>query len=284
MLCYKEVMWEYTEKVRELFLHPKNVGEIKNADATGEIGSIICGDALKLTLSIDRNTDRISDARFQTFGCASAIASSSALTEIIKGKTLNEALKVTNNDIADFLGGLPREKMHCSVMGQEALETAINNFRGIKKEKEEGGEIVCNCFDVSDEKIRRVVRENSLSTAEDVTNFTKAGGGCGECVPIIESIIKEVMAEKPDRDALKPEKRLTNIKKIEMIREIIDNEVRPHLLADGGDIELIDVEGSKVIVSLRGMCTGCLKSGVTIMNIEKKLREHVSRELHVEEE
>ena len=284
MLCYKENMWEYTEKVRELFLHPKNVGEVKDADAAGEIGSIVCGDALRLTLSIDRDTDRISDARFQTFGCASAIASSSALTELIKGKTLDEALKVTNNDIAGFLGGLPREKMHCSVMGQEALQAAINNYRGIKKEEEEGGEIVCECFGVTDEKIRKVVRENNLNTVEDVTNFTKAGGGCGECVTKIESIIKMVMAENPDIDDLKPEKRLTNIKKIEMIREIIDKEVRPLLLADGGDIELIDVDGDKVIVSLRGMCTGCLKSGVTIKNIEKKLREHVSRELFVEEE
>ena len=281
MLCYKEDMWEYTEKVRELFLHPKNVGEVKDADAAGEIGSIICGDALRLTLRIDRDTDRISDARFQTFGCASAIASSSALTEIIKGKTLDEALKVTNKDIAGFLGGLPREKMHCSVMGQEALQAAINNYRGIKKESDEGGEIVCECFGVTDEKIRKVVRENNLYTAEDVTNYTKAGGGCGECVPKIESIIREAMAEKYDQ---KPEKRLTNIKKIEMIREIIDKEVRPLLLADGGDIELIDVDGDKVIVSLRGMCTGCLKSGVTIKNIEKKLKEHVSRKMFVEEE
>ena len=284
MLCYKEDMWEYTEKVRELFLHPKNVGEIKDADAEGEVGSIICGDALRLTLRVDRKTDTIRDARFQTFGCASAIASSSALTEIIKGKTLDEALKVTNNDIAGYLGGLPREKMHCSVMGQEALEAAINNYRGIKKEEEEGGEIVCKCFGVTDEKIRRVVRENNLYTSEDVTNFTKAGGGCGECVPIIEDIIKEAMAERPERVVLKPEKRLTNIKKIEMIREIIEKEVRPLLLADGGDIELIDVEGDKVIVTLRGMCSGCLKSGVTIKNIEKKLREHVSIELYVEEE
>ncbi len=182
-------MWDYTEKVKEAFLHPKNVGEIENADAIGETGSIVCGDALKLYLRIDKETEKIMDAKFQTFGCASAIASSSALTELIKGKTLDQALSITNQDIADFLGGLPAQKMHCSVMGREALEAAIANYRGVPVQKTDAGKVVCRCFDVTEEKIRRIAMENHLTTVDEITNFTKAGGGCGECKPEIEKIL-----------------------------------------------------------------------------------------------
>ncbi len=276
-------MWEYTEKTKELFLHPKNVGEIENPDAVGEVGSMVCGDALKLYLTIDKETGKIIDAKFQTFGCASAIASSSALTELIKGKTLEDALKVSNKDIAEYLGGLPKEKMHCSVMGYEALEAAINNYRGVKPPEVEEGNIICECFGVTDTKIKRVITENNLKTAEDVTNYTKAGGGCGKCIPEIERLLKEVWAERVIKEAVKP-KKLTTIKKIAMIQEIIEKEIRPSIKADGGDIELVDVEGSKVTVALRGTCTGCLMADVTAKSIEKKLKELVSEDLFVEVE
>lgn len=274
-------MWEYTDKVKEFFLNPKNVGEIENPDAIGEVGSIVCGDALRLTLKIDKLSERIIDAKFQTFGCASAIASSSALTEIIKGKTIEEALKITNEDIARFLGGLPKEKMHCSIMGREALEAAIANYRGLPYKREGEGKVICECFNVTEEKIKKVAIENHLTTVDEITNYTKAGGGCGECRDIIEAILKELWTvkafEKPEE-----KKRLTNLQKIALIQQIIEREIKPKLQGDGGDVELIDVDGNKVLLGLRGMCTGCLMAGVTLEAIQKKLRELISDDIIVE--
>ena len=282
-------MWFYSEKVKELFRNPKNVGEIPNADAVGDVGNIICGDALRLTLKMDKKTSKILDAKFQTFGCASAIASSSALTEIIKGMTIEEASKVTNKDIADYLGGLPNEKMHCSVMGMEALEAAIANYRGAPVKKEMVGEerIVCKCFSVTDKKIIRAIKENNLRTVEEVTNYTKAGGGCGKCKPEIEELVKEFWGKEATKGIHPKEpakKKLTNLQRISLIQETIDREIRPQLKADGGDIELIDIDGNKVYVKFLGTCLGCPAAGVTLKTlVETKLKEFVGGDITVEE-
>ncbi len=184
-------MWDYTDKVKDHFLKPRNVGELEGANAVGETGSLNCGDALKLFLKVNEN-ERIVDASFMTFGCASAVASSSALTEIIKGMTLTDAAKLTNEDISDYLGGLPKEKMHCSVMGQSALKKAIANYRGVQI-LEKPGQMVCECFDVTDLEILDAVKKNGLKTTEDVTHYLKAGGGCGKCLDRIEDLIESVM-------------------------------------------------------------------------------------------
>jgi len=273
-------MWDYTEKVKEHFLNPRNVGEVESPDGLGEVGSLACGDALKLTFKLDENK-RIKDARFKTFGCASAIASSSALTEMIKGLTLEEAAKVTNEDIASYLGGLPKEKMHCSVMGRDALEKAIAYYRG-EPEKKIEGEIVCECFGITDVEIERVVRENNLTTIEDVTDYTKAGGGCESCHDKIQEIINKAQG-KPD--LVSPKRpRLTNIQKIRLIEETLEREIKPSLKKDGGDIELVDVDGNNVLVELRGTCASCAASEITLKHyVESKLRELVAPDLVVEE-
>jgi len=283
-------MWDYSEKVKEFFKNPRNVGEIENPEAVGEVGSIICGDALKLTLRIDKKTEKIIDAKFKTFGCASAIASSSALTEIIKGMTLEEASKVTNQDIADYLGGLPEEKMHCSVMGMEALEAALANYRGAPAKKEMVGQerIVCKCFSVTDQKIIRAIKENNLKTVEEVTHYTKAGGGCGKCKPEIQKLLNEFWEKEETKVIAHKEapkkKSLTNLERISLIKETMEREIRPQLKADGGDVELIDVDRNKVYVKFLGVCLGCPSAGVTLKElVEARLREFIDADIVVEE-
>jgi NifU-like protein len=279
-------MWDYTDKVMDHFLNPRNVGEVENPDGMGEVGSLACGDALKLTFRLGPD-GRIADARFKTFGCASAIASSSVLTEIIRGMTIEQAAEVTNKDIADVLGGLPEQKMHCSVMGREALEAAIENYRtGGKVKHELKGRVVCTCFGVTEEEIQRVVQENDLTTVEQVTNYCKAGGGCGGCKGEIEKIIERVQGAKAKVAPARPVKpaKLTNIQKIQLVQETVNSQIRPMLRADGGDIELIDIDGNKVFVALRGMCAQCKAAEFTLRDVvQAKLREFVSDELEVEE-
>ncbi len=272
-------MWEYSEKVKDHFLHPRNVGEVENPDGAALIGNIACGDALKLTFKLDEN-GRIKEARFKSFGCASAIASASALTEMIKGMTVAEAEKVTNQDIADYLGGLPKEKMHCSVMGREALEKAIAHYKGVPVAEAEG-KLICECFGVTEPEIERAVRENDLKSVEEVTNYTKAGGGCGGCHEAIQEIIDRMRAEARPAPA-RP--KLTNIQKIRMIEETIAREIRPALQQDGGDLELIDVVGNRVLVATRGACAICKAAHLTLKDfVEAKLKELVGPELQVEE-
>ncbi|MEN6616149.1 MAG: Fe-S cluster assembly protein NifU [Syntrophorhabdus sp.] len=275
-------MWDYTDKVKEYFLNPKNAGEIENPDGVAEVGSIACGDAMKLTFKLDEN-GKIADAKFKTFGCASAIASASALTELLKGKTVEEAQKITNQDIADFLGGLPPEKMHCSVLGQEALEKAIENYRGFSEKKPEE-EIVCACFGVTDGEIERAIRQNHLTSIEEVTNYTKAGGGCGNCHEKIQAIIDRVYQTQERKEAPVERPKLSNIQKIRKIEDIIDREIRPSLKHDGGDIELVDVVGNRVLVAMRGACATCQASQATMKGfVQAKLKEFVASELIVEE-
>ena len=296
-------MWEYTDKVKDHFFHPHNVGEIKNPSAKAEVGSLSCGDALYLTLKIDEKTNIIKDAKFMSFGCGSAIASSSVLTDMIIGKTVEEAKKITNQDIAEELGGLPRQKMHCSVMGYEALEKALANYLGEEEPEEhthDEGEMICTCFQVTDSTIARVVRENNLTKLEDVTSFCKAGGGCGTCHTEIEDIIKQVQEEMrrekeqaskqasqaPAQPAHKQAKPtiLTNLQKIKLIEETINTDIRPALIADGGNIELVDVVGNQILVRLQGACSSCPSASATIKHgVEARLKEVVGDDMFVEE-
>lgn len=284
-------MWDYSEKVREHFFNPRNAGVLEDANGVGEVGSIKCGDALRLMLKVDSETERILDARFQTFGCGSAIASSSALTEIIKGMTLDEALKVSNQDIADYLDGLPPEKMHCSVMGREALQAAVANYRGeMWQDDHEEGALVCKCFAVDAKLIEETIRANGLTTVEQVVHYTKAGGGCAACHEGIEEILTKVAKEmctapvvdkKPTPATISPAlttgatpatPRLTGFQRMQKIEATIEA-IRPMLQRDHGDIEIVEIEGKNIYVNLKGACAGCMMEAATLNGIQTQLIE-----------
>ena len=314
-------MWNYSEQVKDHFFNPRNAGVLDSPDGVGEVGSIACGDALKLMIKVDKAAETITDARFQTFGCGSAIASSSALTEMIIGKTVGEALAVTNQDIAGYLGGLPPEKMHCSVMGAEALRAAIANYRGeaLAEDDDEDGALVCKCFGITEGLLTRAIRGNALTTTETVTSYTKAGGSCATCMDKIELVLADVNAEMveegllakgkafvyrgrlgaapepakapapkplvtkpmpPKAAAPAPSSKMTMVKQIMLIQAAIE-ELRPTFQRDGGDVELLDVDGDTVSVQLSGSCVDCSMSAFTLHLVEEKLSEALGRPLKV---
>ena len=306
-------MWDYTDKVKDYFFNPKNSGVLEDADGVGDVGAISCGDALRLMIKVDKETQVITEAKFQTFGCGSAIASSSALTEMIIGKTIEEAMTISNQDIADFLGGLPPEKMHCSVMGFEALRAAVANYKGEEWEDDhEEGALICKCFGVDEGMIERAIRSNHLTSVEQITHYTKAGGGCSTCAEGIEEVLaktNKLMVEegtlaaseafdptntvrssaKPGQPKVSPlaptakpvvQAKLTTLQKIKLIEQAIE-EIRPYLQADGGDCQLVDVEGDVVYVQLSGSCIGCQMASVTLNGVQERLVEKLGFPLRV---
>ena len=312
-------MWDYSETVKEHFYNPRNVGAVEEANGVGDVGSLTCGDALRLTLKVNPETEIIEDAGFQTFGCGSAIASSSALTEIIKGMTLEEALAVSNQDIADFLDGLPPEKMHCSVMGREALQAAIANYRGeVWEDDHEEGALICKCFAIEEPLIVDTIRANNLKSVQDVANYTKAGAGCSSCHEKIEEILaRELEArgetftpgagrpdlvlerrtvakkskelpvmqngaatEAPAAPAKPAKSKLTLVQRIQKIEKAIEA-LRPALQADRGDVELIDVKDKTVFVKMTGACTDCSMAGLTLNGLQQKMMEELGEFVQV---
>ena len=277
-------MWDYTEEVLDHYRNPRNVGKIENADAIGEAGSLACGDALKIYLKIENGI--VVDAKFQTFGCGSAVASSSMMTEMIIGKPIEEVRKLTNKDIADALGGLPPEKMHCSVMGHEALEDALKNYfdeeitlEDINSSTE--NKIVCTCFNVTEQQIIEAIKVNNLKTVEDVTNYTKAGGACGRCKGTIQGIIDKCLNEV-EEPAKSEKPKLSSAQKILKINKVIENQIAPELQKDGGDIELIDIDENKVYVKLHGRCSQCRNSVLTLKSfVEQTLKDAIDKDIEV---
>uniref|UniRef100_Q07HZ2 Nitrogen fixation protein NifU n=1 Tax=Rhodopseudomonas palustris (strain BisA53) TaxID=316055 RepID=Q07HZ2_RHOP5 len=329
------MMQHATDRFGEHFANPKNVGVLAEANAVGSVGALDYGDAVKLMLRIDPATDRIEQARFQTYGCSSAIAASSAITEMIIGKSIDEALEISAADVAEFLGGLPDERMYCSVMTYEAVQKAIAAYRHPEEAAIKVAPL-CKCFGVSEEMAERTIRINHLTDPHQVTFHTKAGGGCVGCYKQIETVLSRVNAEMvasgdlgatqayrpgsvppnglelrpsgaappsiaamranmpshiniPPRPAPVAPTAMSRSKmpppesrdrgtpeQYAQIEQAVQG-VRPNLQRDGGDCELIDVDGNTIYLKLSGNCLDCQLASVTISGIQAQITEKLKR-------
>jgi NifU-like protein len=312
--------WEYSEKTKQLFMdavHGKpgtHLGEIENPDGMGEHGSIACGDSMRFTFRVKRHPndptqDIITEAKYLTFGCTSAIASSEALCEIIeKGSyTPITALKIKNSDIVEYLNGLPEQKIHCSVMGAEALEAAVFNWaqrRGVdlKKlgidihdEETEEGRMVCKCFSLTEPYIKRKIRDLNLRTIPQITNAIKAGGGCTSCHHVpggLQDLLDQVWGSQasagsgPIQLPVLPSEPATPefspYQFAKRVERVIDEHIRPSLRMDGGDVQIMDIKGTLVYCSLRGACSSCAGASQTLkMLVERSLKDQVDERIRV---
>jgi NifU-like protein len=312
----KSMAWEYSEKTKQIFMDAvqgkpgTHLGEIENPDGEGQHGSIVCGDAMKFTFRVEQNADPLKDviteARYLTFGCTSAIAASEALCSMIEGKGLTpiQALQIHNQDIVDYLDGLPQQKIHCSVMGAEALEAAVVDWatkRGVDLAaqgvtltghvpEEDEGRIVCKCFGITEPYLRRKIKELNLRTIEDIISALKAGGMCGACRYApggLQDILNETWGggePAPTTVAAEPvgEAGPSPFQMYRKIEQVIEETVRPVLQGDGGDIELIDIKGWKVYCGLRGACAGCMGAARTLqLIVEQTLKDQVDERITV---
>jgi len=314
--------WEYSAKTKQLFMDAvqgkpgTHLGEIEDADGLGEHGSIACGDAMRFTFRVERNPDdplqdRIVEARYLTFGCTSAIAASEALCTIIEqeSRTPIEALQISNADIIAFLDGLPEQKVHCSVMGAEALEAAVYNWaqkRGVDLKAlgvdlhegdEEEGRIVCKCFSLSEPYIRRKIKELALHSIAEITNAIKAGGACMSChhqpgglQDILDDIwgrgdtrtVDAAHANVPSTEGVPQRETLTPYQLGHRIDVVMAEHILPMLRADGGDAEIVDIKENTIYMRLKGACAGCPGAATTLkLLVERTLKEQVDERLRV---
>jgi NifU-like protein len=312
--------WEYSKKTQQLFMDAvqgkpgTHLGEIEEPDGFGEHGSLACGDALRFTFRVDRHAsdptkDVIVEARYLTFGCTSAIASSEALCALIEegSYTPIDALKITNKDIVDYLGGLPAQKVHCSVMGAEALEAAVFNWaqkRGVDlhalgvelpTHEDQDGRVVCNCFTITEPYLRRKIRELGLKTIADITGALKAGGACMTCHMApggLQDLLDDIWGRPETRMKEEPEAPeppepveapdLSPYQFAKAVEAATDQYIRPMLQRDGGDLEIVDIKDQLVYVKLVGACAGCMGASMTLkLMVEEHLKNHVDERIRV---
>ena len=307
---------EYSQKVTDLMNNPQNMGEITEEQAkemgatliVADFGAESCGDAVRLYWAVDPKTDKILASKFKSFGCGTAIASSDTMAELCKGKTVDEAVKITNIDVEKAMRdtpdtpAVPPQKMHCSVMAYDVIKKAAAQYKGVDMESFEEEIIVCECARVSLSTLREVIRLNDLTTVEQITDYTKAGAFCKSCirpggheekdiylVDLLEEYEKEKMTMAADASASGENldfSQMTVVQKLKTVDKVIDENIRQMLIMDGGDMEILDIKenGENIDIYIRylGACNGCASSSTgTLFAIENILKEKLSDKIRV---
>lgn len=313
-------LWDaYSKKVSDRMDNPTHLGVLTEEDAkaknakliVADYGAEACGDAVRLYWLVDQN-DVIISAKFKSFGCGTAIASSDMMAELCLGKTVQEAVKITNLDVEHALRddpdtpAVPGQKMHCSVMAYDVIKKAAGIYLGKDAEDFEEEIIVCECARVSLSTIREVIKINDLKSVEEITNYTKAGAFCKSCikpggheerkyhlVDILKDVRMEMEAEKLKQNAEKSAagqlsfKDMTMVQKVKAVEKTIDETIRPMLMMDGGDMEIIDIKDTSdghidVYIRYMGACNGCASASTgTLFAIEDVLQQNLDKNIRV---
>ncbi|UFS61521.1 iron-sulfur cluster assembly scaffold protein [Sulfurimonas sp. HSL-3221] len=300
-------LWEeYSTEVQRRMNDPINMGELTEADAgedklvIADFGAESCGDAVRLYWLIDPSTDTIKVSKFKSFGCGTAIASSDMMAELCMGKTVDDALKITNIDVEKALRddpdvpAVPGQKMHCSVMAYDVIKKAASIYKGVDMESFEDEFIICECARITQDTIMEVIKLNKLKSVEEITDYTKAGGFCKSCVKegghekkdvylvdLLEQALEEMAAEEKSRKIIEAKgdgtfESMGLVQKIKAVESILEEYIRPTLKADGGDVELLDIvenEGKwDVLIKYQGECMSCsMNTTTTLAGIEDML-------------
>ena len=308
---------EYSNKVTDLMNNPKNMGEItqEQADEMGaklivaDFGAESCGDAVRLYWAVAPETDVILASKFKSFGCGTAIASSDTMAELCLGKTVDEAVKITNIDVEMAMRddvdtpAVPPQKMHCSVMAYDVIKKAAAQYKGVDMESFEEEVIVCECARITLSTLQEVIRLNDLTTVEQITDYTKAGAFCKSCikpgghedkdvylVDLIEEYEKEKMAAGAtlcnEGGSGADFAQMTIVQRIKAVDKVVDEHIRQMLIMDGGDMEILDIKenGANFDIYIRylGACSGCASSSTgTLFAIENILKEKLDENIRV---
>ncbi len=292
--------------------HPRFLGEISEDEAlslgaklvVADHGAESCGDAVRLYWAVDEQSGKIVRAKFKSFGCGTAIASSDMMAELCVGKTVDEAMGITNLEVERALRdnpdvpAVPPQKMHCSLMAYDAIKAAAATYKGIDVKALEEAEIVCECARVTLSTIKEVIRLNDLKTVEEITAYTKAGAFCKSCLHpgghekrkwYLADILAETRAEMEGEAAAVevPFSELALFKKFKAVERVLDAEIRPMLHQDGGDVEVEDfrMDGDVPVatISYKGACLGCISATVgTLGFIENILKDKLDPAFCVE--